>query len=151
MHTYKKYLGTAAGCLLLSTSFVHAADADTFDGQTFRVDYGVSNTDLASFFVIGQAEVTGSASAVEVASLSKWAIDTSDNTVTFTWDKTADFMNYGSPAFIGFRISDLNGQLTDILDVTVTNTAYIRGAYGNLVEGFLPSHVTFDEIGRAHV
>ena len=53
-------------------------------------------------------------------------------------------MNSGSPAFIGFKISDTGNHLGDILGASVTNTTYTPSTYGNLVEGFSPSQITFD-------
>jgi hypothetical protein len=57
-------------------------------------------------------------------------------------------MNSGSPAFIGFKISDTGNQLADIIGVSLTNNnpKYPDLTYGNLVEGFMPSQVTFDAI-----
>jgi hypothetical protein len=53
-------------------------------------------------------------------------------------------MNSGNPAFIGFKISDVGNHFADITGASVTNTAYVPSTYGNLVEGFTPSQVSFD-------
>lgn len=136
------------GSLALSLLFISVPSAraagNVFDGNAFTVDYGVSSGGTDSFFSLSNAGVTGSASSVEVPAMSGWAIDTAGSTLSFTWDKAADFMNFGSPPFIGFRISDTGNLLGDITGVSITNTAYTPSAYGNLVEGFTPSDVTFD-------
>ena len=135
------------GSLALSLLFVSVPSAraagNVFDGKTFSVDYGVSSSGTASFIPLSNAGVTGSP-GVEVPAMSGWAIDTAGSALSLTWDKAADFMNFGSPPFIGFRISDTGNQLGDITGVSITNTAYTPSAYGNLVEGFTPSDVTFD-------
>jgi hypothetical protein len=140
----KKSLGlAAAGSLLVFGSTAYAAN-DTFDGSQFSVDYGVSNSGTSSFFSLAHADATGSASAVEIPNLSGWKIDSAGSTLSLTWNKAEQFMNSGSPSFIGFKISDMGNQLTDILGVSVINTTYVPNTYGNLVEGFNPSQVTFD-------
>ncbi len=132
------------GSLLVLAPAVHAA-TNTFDGNAFKVEYGVSAVGPASdFFSLSNANATGSASAVEIANLSSWQIDTTGNSLSLTWNKSDEFMNSGSPAFIGFKITDTSNQLADILGVSVTNTTYTGGVYGNLVEGFTPEQITFD-------
>lgn len=73
-----------------------------------------------------------------------WQLDTTGTGLTLTWNKAEQFMNSGSPAFIGFKISDTGNHLADILGASVTNTTYVPLTYGNLVEGFTPSQVSFD-------
>lgn len=136
-------LSSLALSLLFAIPSVRAAD-NTFDSNTFTVDYGVSSSGTGSFISLSSVGTTGSATSVEVPGMSGWAIDTAGNTLSLTWDKAADFMNFGSPPFIGFRISDTSNQLADITAVSITNTAYTPSTYGNLVEGFTPSDVTFD-------
>lgn len=144
MNRFKKRLGLAvAGSLLALAPVAHAAP-NTFDGNTFGVAYGVSNGGSNPFFPIFQADVTGSVSGVEVANASGWTLDTSGSTLSLTWNKATEFMNSGSPAFIGFKITDTGNQLADFLGATVMNTTYMPSTYGNLVEGFMPSQVTFD-------
>lgn len=144
MNRFKKRLGLAVASSLLALAPVAHAATNTFDGNTFGVAYGVSNGGSNPFFPIFQADATGSASAVEVADASGWTVDTAGNTLSLTWNKTTEFMNSGSPAFIGFKITDPGNQLSDFLGATVTNTTYTPSTYGNLVEGFMPSQVTFD-------
>lgn len=135
------------GSLALSLLFIAAPSAraaNVFDGNAFTVDYGVSPGGTDSFFSLSSAAATGSASGIEVPAMSGWAVDTAGSALSLTWDKAADFMNFGSPPFIGFRISDTGNQLGDITGVSITNTAYTPSAYGNLVEGLTPSDVTFD-------
>jgi hypothetical protein len=140
----KRFRLATVGSLLALAPAVHAA-TDTFDGNTFTVDYGVSAVGpTSSFFSLSKTDATGSASAVEIPNLSGWKIDTAGNSLSLTWNKADEFMNSGSPAFIGFKISDTGNQLGDILGASVTNTTYTPSTYGNLVEGFLPSQVTFD-------
>jgi hypothetical protein len=138
-------LGSIALSLLFATApSVHAA-ANVFDGKNFAVEYGVSSTDpTSSFFSLSSANATGSATGVEIANLSGWKIDTMGDKLTLTWNKADEFMNSGSPAFIGFKISDAGNQLPDFVSASVTNTAYTPSTYGNLIEGFTPSHVTVD-------
>lgn len=145
MNKFKKRFGLAAISSLLALAPAVNAATDTFDGNTFTVDYGVSSVGpTSSFFSLSTADATGSASAVEISNLSGWRIDTVGNSLSLTWNKADEFMNSGSPAFIGFKISDTANQLGDILGASVTNTTYTPSTYGNLIEGFSPSHVTFD-------
>ncbi len=146
MNKFKKRLGLATVSTLLALGSAAHAATNTFDGNMFSVDYGVSASGpTTGFFPLSpQANVTGSASAVEIANLSGWKIDTSGDTLSLTWNKAAEFMNSGSPAFIGFKISDTGGHFADILGASVTNTTYTPSTYGNLIEGFMPSQVTFD-------
>jgi PEP-CTERM motif len=144
MNKFKKRLGLVAVSTLLALGSAAHAATDTFDGNMFSVDYGVSNGGSQPFFSTFHVDATGSASAVEVGNASSWTVDTMGNTLSLTWNKAAEFMNSGSPAFIGLKISDTGGHLADILGASVTNTTYTPSTYGNLVEGFLPSQVTFD-------
>ena len=145
MTKFKKRFSVAAVSSLLALAPAAYATTDKFDGNTFSVDYGVSSTGpTSSFFSLSHADATGSASTVEIPNLSGWKIDTTGNTLSLTWNKVDEFMNSGSPAFIGFKISDTGGHLGDILGASVTNTTYTPSTYGNLVEGFSPSQVTFD-------
>lgn len=144
MNRFKKRLALAAVSSLFTLAPVAHAATSTFDGNAFAVDYGVSNGGANPFFPISHADTTGSASGVEVANISGWKIDTVGNTLSLTWNKATEFMNSGSPAFIGFKITDTGNQLADILGASVTNTTYTPSTYGNLIEGFMPSQVTFD-------
>ena len=145
MTKFKKRFSLAAASSLLALAPAAYAATNTFDGNSFTVDYGVSSTGpTSSFFSLSKADATGSASAVEIPNLSGWKIDTVGNSLSLTWNKADEFMNSGSPAFIGFKISDTGNQLGDILGASVTNTTYTPSTYGNLVEGFSPSQVTFD-------
>ncbi|MEO7560424.1 MAG: PEP-CTERM sorting domain-containing protein [Nitrosospira sp.] len=144
MNRFKSRLRLAAVSSLLALAPVAHAATNTFDGNNFVVDYGVSNGGVNPYFPIFHADATGSASAVEVANASGWKIDTMGSTLSLTWNKAAEFMNSGSPAFIGFKITDTGNQLADILGASVTNTTYTPSTYGNLIEGFMPSQVTFD-------
>jgi hypothetical protein len=134
----------AAGFLLALAPTVHAADSG-FDDKILSVDYGVSSTSPASsFFSISHADITGSATSIEAANLAGWQLDTTGTSLTLTWNKAEQFMNSGSPAFIGFKISDTGNHLPDVIGASVTNTAYVPLTYGNLIEGFTPSQVSFD-------
>jgi PEP-CTERM motif len=144
-----KTLGLATlGSLALSLLFAAApsahAQGNVFDGRNFAIDYGVSSGSTSTFYSLSHADATGSATGVEVANLSGWQIDTMGDKLTLTWNKADEFMNSGSPAFIGFKISDTGNQLPDISGASVTNTTYTPSTYGNLVEGFTPSQVTVD-------
>ncbi|MDQ3186854.1 MAG: hypothetical protein M3Q16_10465, partial [Pseudomonadota bacterium] len=140
MITFDKKLALATLCSLTLTSLFALAPAahaatNTFDGNNFTVSYGVSNGNPASspFFETASAPATGGASGIEIASLTGWQIDTMGNSLTLSWNRADDFMNFGSPAFIGFKISDTSNQLSDILGASVTNTTYTPSMYGNLV------------------
>lgn len=131
--------------ILMISSGAHAAAATTFDGNQFKVEYGISfGAPSAATWSTISAIPTGSTSTVEVPGLFNWSFNTIGNTMSVTWDKNADFMNFGIPAFMGFRISDSANMLADILGTTVTNTTYVANTYGNLVEGFNSSQITFD-------
>ena len=146
MNKFKKHLGLATATALLAIGSAAHAATDAFDGNMFTVDYGVSASGpTTGFFPLApQVNVTGSAGAVEIANLSGWKIDTSGNTLSLTWNKASEFMNSGSPAFTGFKISDTGGHFADILGASVTNTTYTPSTYGNLLEGFTPAQITFD-------
>jgi hypothetical protein len=136
----------AVSIMFAMTPMAHAVSApNIFDDNSFKVEYGVSPSDAASFVTVSGMTVIGSASSAEIADLAGWRIDTLGNSLSLTWNKAADFMNSGNPPFIGFKISDPDNHLGNILDVAVTNSAYQSSTYGNLVEGFIPSKVTFDE------
>jgi hypothetical protein len=60
------------------------------------VDYGASSGGTGSFYSLSHAEVTGSATGVEIANLSGWKIDTAGNKLTLTWNKADEFMNSGA-------------------------------------------------------
>lgn len=137
-------LGSIALSLLFATAPSAHAQVNVFDGKNFAIDYGVSSGGLDSFYSLSHADATGSATGVEVANLSGWKIDTMGDKLTLTWNKADDFMNAGTPAFLGFKISGTANQLPDFLGASVTNTAYTPSTYGNLIEGFTPSQVTVD-------
>jgi hypothetical protein len=145
MNNFKKRFSLAAVSSLLALTPAAYAATNTFDGNTFTVDYGVSSAGpTSSFFSLSKEDATGSASGGEIPNLSDWKVDTAGNNLSLTWNKADEFMNSGSPAFIGFKITDTGGYLGDILGASVTNTTYTPSTYGNLVEGFSPSQVTFD-------
>ncbi|MDN5836883.1 MAG: PEP-CTERM sorting domain-containing protein [Nitrosospira sp.] len=140
----KRFALAAIGSLFALAPAVHAAP-NTFDGNDFTVSYGVSFTGPDTFIPGPQENVTGNATGVEIADMAGWKIDTMGDSLMLSWNRAADFMNAGTPAFIGFKISDTSSQLSDILDVSVMNTTYNSSATsGNLVEGFMPSQVTSD-------
>jgi hypothetical protein len=147
MTRFDKTLGLATlASLALSLLFATApsahAAANVFDGKSFAMDYGVSSGGTGSFFSLSHADVTGSATVLELADLSGWKLDTTGNTLALNWNKADEFMNSGSPAFIGFKISGTGNQLPDFVSASVTNTAYTPLTYGNLIERFTPSQVT---------
>jgi hypothetical protein len=47
-------------------------------------------------------------------------------------------------SFIGVRISDTNNSLADITGISITNGIYTPSTFGNLLEGFGASNLTFD-------
>ena len=151
MSQYKRSLmlvsvsSIAMGGLMLMISSGAQAASNTFDGSQFKVEYGVGFSSPASATWSPTTFIaTGSPSTIEVPSAFNWSIDTSGQALSLTWDRSADFMNFGTPSFIGFRISDSANTLANITGVTVTNTTYTANTYGNLVEGFNPAQTTFD-------
>ena len=80
MTKFKKRFSLAAASSLLALAPAAYAATNTFDGNSFTVDYGVSSTGpTSSFFSLSKADATGSASAVEIPNLSGWKIDTVGN------------------------------------------------------------------------
>jgi hypothetical protein len=101
MTKFKKRLSLAAVSSLFALAPAAYAATNTFDGNTFTVDYGVSAVGpTSSFFSLSKEDATGSASAVEIPNLSGWKVDTAGNNLSLTWNKVDEFMNSGSPAFI---------------------------------------------------
>lgn len=151
MSQYKRSLmltsvsSAAMGGFMLMISSGAQAASNTFDGNQFKVEYGVGFSSPASATWSPTTFIAiGSPSTVEVPSAFNWSLDTSGQALSLTWDRSADFMNFGAPSFMGFRISDSANNLANITGVTVTNTTYTANTYGNLVEGFSPSQATFD-------
>ncbi|MEO8767301.1 MAG: PEP-CTERM sorting domain-containing protein [Nitrosospira sp.] len=128
--------------LFVAVPAAHAA-TDTFDNNKFSVSYvfGPSGTVTP----LQTETVTGNTSTAELADFWSWQVDTAGNTLSLTWNKQSEFMNTSSIApFIGFHISDTQNQLSDILGVSIANTAYIPATLGNLIDGFGPANLTFD-------
>lgn len=131
----------ALSSLLAPISMAHATG--TFDNNAFSVSYVFGPSGAAAPWET--TSVTGNSAMVELADFWSWQIDTAGNDLSLTWNKEGQFMNNPAIApFIGFRISDTGDQLADILGVSITNTAYTPSTYGNLIEGFGASNLTFD-------
>jgi hypothetical protein len=149
-------VATLAAVGMLAVSAMPEAHAHpSFDGHMFTIQYGLSTTGLASdFLALSSTTVEGSDAIEWVAPLGpannrnavRWEVDASDDTISFRFTGTGDFMFFGNPPFMGFRIVDTAGELDPIEAASVANTAYNIGQQGNLIEGFVATEdVTFDE------
>lgn len=147
------------GCLLLITALtaVTAAahegeEAASFAGQSVKVEYGLNAG--SGWTVLNSRTVTvGSGaeisnwvlSTTQAGGTNAWSVDFGDDSVSFRYVGSADFMFFGSPPLIGFRILDYSDHLTSFESVAVTNTAYVPMRPGKLIEGFYPAtDLTFD-------
>lgn len=143
---------TALVAATCSLGFAAVAQA-SLKGETVTVEYGV-DLGLGAGWQALSSQVLNVGVGTEVSNwvLSTsggktvaWDIDASDTSVVFKYVGSGDFMNFGSPSKLGFRITDAANTLTDITAVSVGNTAYVAGVHGNLIEGFVPaSALSFD-------
>lgn len=123
----------------------------SLDGHTLTIEYG-ADLGLGSGWqaVKSQTFVVGSGVEIQNWALDSkktilWNVDAFASSLVFTYVGTGDFMNYGSPDVLGFRVTDSTATLPAIEDVSVTNTSYIANTKGNLIEGFDPATaLTFD-------
>jgi hypothetical protein len=148
------------GCLLLATGLTAATaaaregpEAASFLGQSVKLEYGLNAgagwTALNSQTVtVGPgAEISNwILSTTQTGGTNAWSIDFGADSVSFRYVGTADFMFFGSPPVIGFRILDYTDHLTSFESVAVINTTYVPMTQGNLIEGFYPpTDLTFEE------
>jgi MYXO-CTERM domain-containing protein len=112
----------------------------SLDGETLLVEYGI---DFGSGFTALSSRTITVGSGLEVSGWSlsstkdiRWDIDFSGGDIAFTYVGQADFMNVGTFAMQGFRISNVPLEIEEAM---VTNTTYVPGVQGNLIEGFDPA------------
>jgi hypothetical protein len=135
--------GAALALALLQPSLAsaHASFADHAVTVQYGVDLGLGGgfQSLQSFVVTVGDTVELPKISLNNAGTSSWSADFNADGFAFTYTGTLDFMNFGSPKFIGFRVFDAAGVLEPIESASVTNTIYRSGQKGNLIEGFEPS------------
>lgn len=112
----------------------------SLDGETLLIEYGI---DFGSGFTALSSRTVTVGSGLEVSGWSlssskdiRWDIDFSGGDIALTYVGNDDFMNVGTFAMQGFRVSNVP---LDIEDVAVTNTTYVPNVHGNLIEGFDPA------------
>lgn len=140
-HLWTTRLATVLMGAVLAGSALHASAHAGLDGHTFRVDYGVDLGLGTGFQALAGLDVVGEGAAgtLTISSTNSWSILADASTIFLTYTGTGDFMNAGSPSFIGFRISDKYAQLEPIIGAAVVNTTYVQNQQGNLLEGFVPA------------
>lgn len=136
---------SVAAVLMPSTAAAHAS----LDGHTFTVEYGldVDGAGASPWIPIHSQVVTVGAGDEWVVNLGpnedptkvQWSIDADDDMLFFRYTGSGDFMNFGTPPVMGFRVVDHLDQLMHIEGVHIMNTAYTPGVAGNLLEGFQAS------------
>ncbi len=131
---------TAALALVLGTFASVASAHGSLDGESLLIEYGV---DFGSGFTALSSRTVTVGSGLEVSGwpLSsakdiRWNIDFSGANIAFTYVGNDDFMNVGTFAMQGFRIS---GMPFEVEGALVTNTEYVPNVKGNLIEGFDPT------------
>lgn len=150
MNTIKSSFIALACCTALACAPAAHAQS-TLDGHTLTLQYGLDlgtgwqSIKTVDFTVGSGVEVPSFVLASNAGGTTAWSLDAGGNSIKLSYIGTADFMNYGSPQMLGFRLIDRNGTLGSINGVTVTNTVYVPQAAGNLIEGFDPgSALSFD-------
>ena len=146
MNTLLRATSLAFALAVPAAASAHASFAD----HTVTVQYGM-DLGLGAGFQALQTFVVTVGDAVELPSVKlnnsgsiSWSVNLYDSGLSLKYVGSGDFMNFGSPAFLGFRIADAASQLPSFGSVSVANTAYVSGQRGNLVEGFQPSdHLAF--------
>ena len=137
----------ALALLQPSLASAHASFTDHAVTVQYGVDLGLGGgfQSLQSFVVTVGDTVELPKINLNNAGTSSWSADLYGDGLVFTYTGTLDFMNFGSPKFIGFRVFDAAGVLEPIESASVTNTTYRSGQKGNLIEGFEPSlHLAYD-------
>lgn len=112
----------------------------SLDGEALLIEYGI---DFGSGFTALSSRTVTVGSGLEVSGWSlsstkdiRWDIDFSGGDIALTYVGNDDFMNVGTFAMQGFRVSNVP---LEIEDATVTNTTYVPNVQGNLIEGFDPA------------
>lgn len=125
---------TLGACVSIATAH------GSLDGETLLIEYGI---DFGSGFTALSSRTVTVGSGLEVSGWSlsstkdiRWDIDFSGGDIALTYVGNDDFMNVGTFAMQGFRVSNVP---LEIEDVAVTNTTYVSNVQGNLIEGFDPA------------
>lgn len=112
----------------------------SLDGETLLIEYGI---DFGSGFTALSSRTVTVGSGLEVSGWSlsstkdiRWDIDFSGGDIALTYVGNDDFMNVGTFAMQGFRVSNVPLEIEDAI---VTNTTYVPNVHGNLIEGFDPA------------
>ena len=141
MNTLLRATSLAFALAVPAAASAHASFAD----HTVTVQYGM-DLGLGTGFQALQTFVVTVGDAVELPAIKlnnagsiSWSVNLYDTGLSLKYVGSGDFMNFGSPAFLGFRIADAANQLPSFSSVSVANTAYVSGQRGNLIEGFQPS------------
>lgn len=150
MQTISHFIRSAS---LLAVSLLalgsNAQAHGSLDGSTLTIEYGLDagagwQTIKSQTFTVG-AGLEVSNWSIDSKNTIQWNIDVSGTDVLFTYVGSGDFMNFGSPDKLGFRIVDSSNSIAAIDGAVVTNTTYVPNVQGNLLEGFDPaSALTFD-------
>lgn len=151
MNTLLRATSLAFALAVPAAASAHASFAD----HAVTVQYGM-DLGLGAGFQALQTFVVTVGDAVELPAVKlnnsgsiSWAVNLHDSGLSLKYVGSGDFMNFGSPTFLGFRIADAASLLPSFNSVSVANTAYVSGQHGNLIEGFQPSaHLAYsaDEI-----
>lgn len=121
----------------------------SLDGSTLTIEYGLDagtgwQTIKSQTFTVGAGQEISNWS-IDSKNTIQWNIDVSGTDVLFTYVGSGDFMNFGSPDKLGFRIVDSSNSIAAIEGAAVTNATYVPNVQGNLLEGFDPTTaLTFD-------
>lgn len=144
--------------LIASTLLALTASAQahgTLDGRTLTVEYGLDagagwQAIKSQSFTVGSG-VEVSNWAIDSKNTIQWNIDFSGANVVFSYVGSGDFMNFGSPDKLGFRIVDAANSVPDFLGALVTNTTYLPNLQGNLLEGFDPATALSFDANQVYV
>ena len=121
----------------------------SLDGSTLTIEYGLDagagwQTIKSQTFTVGAGQEVSNWS-IDSKNTIQWNINVSGTDVVFSYVGSGDFMNFGSPDKLGFRLVDSSNSIAAIDGAVVTNTTYVPNVQGNLLEGFDPATaLTFD-------
>lgn len=143
MQTISHFLRCTA---LLGASLLAVGQAQaqgSLDGSTLTIEYGLDagagwQTIKSQTFTVGAGQEVSNWS-IDSKNTIQWNIDVSGTDVLFTYVGSGDFMNFGSPDKLGFRIVDSSNSIAAIDGAAMTNTTYVPNVQGNLLEGFDPA------------
>lgn len=152
-------LSTCMQAVVVTASLLALAPSaqaqSTLDGRSLTIEYGLDAgtgwqaIKSQTFTVGGGLEVSNW--SIDSKNTIQWNIDVSGTDVVFTYVGSGDFMNFGSPEKLGFRLVDAGNSVPDILGVQVSNTAYVPNVQGNLLEGFDPATALSFDANQVYV